>query len=123
MAPGGQDLAFAGDDLGARADDDVDPGLRIGIARFSDPLDRSVLDCHVGFDDAPMIDDQRVGDHRVHSTLGTRALRLPHAIADHLAAAKFDLIPVDGEILLHFDDQLGVGESHPVADRRAVHRA
>ena len=40
MAPGVQDLALAGDNFGARANDDVDPGLRIGIACFSDPLDR-----------------------------------------------------------------------------------
>ena len=35
-AAGGDDLAFAGDDLGARADDDVDVRLDVRIAGLAD---------------------------------------------------------------------------------------
>ena len=41
-AAGGQDLAFAGDDFGARADDDVDAGLDVGIAGLADAGDAAV---------------------------------------------------------------------------------
>src|SRR5262249_2706563 len=45
---------------------------------------------------------------------------LPHAVSNHLAAAKRDLIPVAREILLHFDQQLGVRQPNAVASRRPV---
>ena len=48
-------------------------------------------------------------------------LALPHAVADHLAAAELHLLAVGGEILLDLDEQLGVGEPHPVARGRAEH--
>ena len=73
-------------------------------------------------DDAPVIDDQGVGDDQIERAVAL-AWRgaLPHAIADDLAAAKLDFVTVDGEILLDFDDQLGVGQANPVAYGRAVH--
>ena len=43
-AAGGEDLALAGDDLGARPDDDVDAGLDVGIAGLADGGDAPVLD-------------------------------------------------------------------------------
>ncbi len=46
---------------------------------------------------------------------------LAHAVADHLAATELDLLAVDGEILLHLDPQVGVGEPHAVAGGRAEH--
>src|SRR5690606_9169710 len=87
----GQDLAFARDDLGARADHDVDAGLRVRVAGLADPRDAPVLDTDVGLDDAPPVDDQRVRDDGVDG-LVRRALTLPHAVADHLAAAELDLV-------------------------------
>ena len=48
-------------------------------------------------------------------------LRLAHAVADHLAAAELDLLAVDGAVVLDLDEQLGVGEPHPVAGGRAEH--
>jgi len=39
-----QDLAIARDDFGARADDDIDTGLNIRVARLADPGDPSVQD-------------------------------------------------------------------------------
>ena len=42
-----------------------DARLDVGIARLADRPDAAVLDADVGLDDAPVIDDQRVGDDRV----------------------------------------------------------
>ena len=50
-----------------------------------------------------------------------RRLRLPHAVADHLAAAELHLFAVGGEVLLDLDDELRVGEADPVAGRGAEH--
>ena len=48
-------------------------------------------------------------------------LALPHAIADHLAAAELDLLAVERAVGLDLEEELGVGEAHPVAGRRPVH--
>ncbi len=120
-AAGGDDLAFAGDRLGARPDDDVDAGLRVGIAGLADAGDAAVLQPDIGLHDAPMVDDQRVGDDGVDGAVGAAHLALAHAVADHLAAAELHLLAVGGEVLLHLDDQLGVGEANLVADGRAEH--
>ena len=57
-AAGGDDLAFAGDRLGRRADDDVDTRLGVlGIAGLTDAGDAAILDANVGLDDAPVIED------------------------------------------------------------------
>ena len=48
-------------------------------------------------------------------------LALPHAVADHLAAAELHLLAVGGEILLHLDDQVRIGEPHAVAGRWTKH--
>ena len=45
---------FAGDDLGARADDDVDAGLMSGFPALPMRGDAPVLDADVAFDDAPV---------------------------------------------------------------------
>ena len=71
-AAGGEDVAFAGDDFGARADDDIDAGLDVGVAGLADPADAPAGDRDVGLDDAPVIEDERVGDDGVHSTGRTR---------------------------------------------------
>ena len=117
----GDDLALAGDRLGAGADDDVDAGLGLGVAGLADGGDPAVLDADVGLDDAPVVEDQRVGDHGVDRPGGAGLLPLPHAVADHLAAAELDLLAVDRAVLLDLDDEVGVGEAHLVADRRPEH--
>ena len=71
-AAGGEDLALAGDHLGAGADDDVDAGLDVGIAGLADGGDAAVLEADVGLDDAPVIEDQRVGDDGVDRALPAR---------------------------------------------------
>jgi hypothetical protein len=65
-AAGGDDVAFAADDLGARADDDVHARLGVGVAGLADGHDAPALQADVGLDDAPVVDDQRVGQHAVH---------------------------------------------------------
>jgi hypothetical protein len=118
---GGENFSFAGDDLGAGADDDGDARLNVGIARFADGRDIAVLDADVGFDDAPVIQNQRIGDHSVDGALLIRDLRLAHAVADHLAAAELHLLAIDGEILFDLDDEIGVGQPHAIADGRPEH--
>ena len=70
---GGEDLAFAGDRLGAGADDDVDARLRVRIAGLADRGDAAVLQADIGLDDPPMIDDQRIGDDGVDGAFGARS--------------------------------------------------
>ena len=118
---GGEDAALAGDHLGARADDDVDAGLDVGVAGLADGGDAAVAQAHIGLDDAPVVEDQRVGDDGVDRTGGAGRLRLPHAVADHLAAAELHLLAVDGAVLLDLDDEVGVGQPDPVADGRPEH--
>ena len=120
-AAGGEDFSLAGDDLGARADDDGDAGLDIRIAGLADRGNFSVLEADVGLDDAPVVEDQRVGDDGVDRALRVGDLALAHAVADHLAAAELHLLAVDSKILLDFDDEVGVGEPHFVARRGAEH--
>ena len=118
---GGENLALAGDDFGARSDDDVDTGLDVRIARLADARDPAADDRDVGFDDAPMVDDERVGDDGVGGTLRARHLRLAHAVADHLAAAEFYLLAVDRQVALHHGPEIGVGKAHAVAGGGAEH--
>ena len=125
MPPAVTIIAFAGDDLGARADDDVDARLHVGVAGLADGGDAAVLDADVGLDDAPVVEDQRVGDHGVDRALGARALALRHAVADGLAAAELHFLAVaagaQGVVVLDLDHQVGVGQADAVADGRAEH--
>ena len=120
-AAGGEDLAFARDHLGAGTDDDGDAGLDVRIAGLADRGDEPVLQADVGFDDPPMVEDDGVGDDGVDGAARVGRLRLPHAVADHLAAAELHLFAVSGEILLDLDDEFRVGEANPVAGRGAEH--
>ena len=121
-AAGGDDAALAGDRFGPRPDHDVDAGLDIGVAGFADPADAAIADADIGFDDAPMVEDHGIGDDRVDGAVGARRLPLPHAVADDLAAAEFDLLAIDRAVALDLDDELGVGQAQPIAGRRPEHR-
>src|SRR5205823_19276 len=46
--------------------------------------------------------------------------RLPHPVAEHLAAAELRLLPRSGQIPLDEDEQLRVGQPNPVAHGRPV---
>ena len=116
-----EDLALARDDLRARADEDIDARLDLGIARLSDFRDAPVAQADIAFHDAPMVEHDHIGDDRIHGAIGAGGLRLAHAIANDLAAAEFHLFAIDGEILLDLDIERGVGEPHLVALRGAEH--
>ena len=120
-AAGGEDFSFAGDDLGTGTDNDGDARLDVGIAGLADGRDAALFQADVGFDDAPVVEDQRIGDDGVDRALLVGDLALPHAVADHLAAAEFHFLAVDGEILFDLDDQIGVGQPHAVAGGRPEH--
>ena len=112
-AAGGDDVPLAADDLGARADDDVDAALHVRVARLADGHDTPALEADVGLHDAPVVQDQRVGHDAIHRAFGARALRLRHAVADRLAAAELDFLAVAAGaqrvVLLDLDQQVGVG--------------
>ena len=99
----------------------VTSGWMSGLPALPMAAMRSSFEPDVGFDDAPVIEDQRIGDDGVDRALLVGDLALPHAVADHLAAAELHLLAVTAEILLHLDDDVGVGEPHPVAGGRAEH--
>ncbi len=117
----GEDPPLACDHFGAGADDDIDPVLNVGIARLANRRDQPVTDADIGFDDAPVIDDQRIGDDGIDRALRLGALRLAHPVADHLAAAEFHLFAGKREIFFPLHPELGIGEPHPVADGGAIH--
>ncbi|MNY40015.1 hypothetical protein D3C86_1747300 [compost metagenome] len=64
-AASGEDHAFTGDHFSAGADRDGDAGLDVRVAGLADAGDAPVLEADVGLDDAPVIDDQCVGDQGV----------------------------------------------------------
>ena len=117
-----QDAPFARDHLRPRADDDRDTGLRIRVARLADGMDAPVPQADIGLVDTRPVHDQRIGDDRIHRPACARHLRLPHPVADHLAAAELDLLAIDGQVTLDLDDQIGIGQPQPVARGRAIHR-
>ena len=120
-AAGGQDFALTGNDFGARSDDNIDVRLNVGIAGFTDFMDPPVQQRHIGLDDAPMVDDQRVGDHGVHRALRVGGLGLAHAVADYLAAAKSHFLAIGRQVAFHLHHQAGIGQTHPVTGGGAEH--
>ena len=48
-------------------------------------------------------------------------LALPHAVADHLAAAELHLLAVGREVALDLDHEIGVGKPDLVTRRRPEH--
>ena len=101
----------------------VDAGLDVGIAGLADRRDAAVLDADVALDDAPVIDDHRVGDDGVQRTVGSGELALPHAVADDLAAAELHLFAVVVKSLLDLDLRARCRPGEPVARGRAEHLA
>ena len=122
----GDDQVFTGDHFGGCADDKlrIDAVHRVGISGFADFHDAAVLDSDIGFDDAPMIEDDGVGDDQVERAMlaDSRMARaaLAHAVANHFAAAEGDFVAVVREVFFDFDDQIGVGQANAVAFGGAV---
>ena len=117
----GENFSFARDDVGAGADDDIHTGLDVRIASLADGGDVSFLDRHIGFHNAPMIDNKCIGNDSVGRTLLVGHLRLAHAVANDFSATEFHFLAIGREILLDFDDQIGVGKSYPVAGGGTEH--
>src|SRR5581483_7715516 len=120
-AAGGEDLALAGDGLRARPDDDVDARLDVRVAGLADGGDAPVPQADVRLDDARVVDDEGVGDDRIDGSFRARYLALPHAVADDFAAAELNLFAIDGQVLLHLDDKISIGEAHLVARGGSEH--
>ena len=122
MPPGGDDQAFARDHFGARRRSTiVDARLDVGIARLADACDPAVLDADVGLDDAPVIEDQRVGDHECRRPSAARAGSGPCRRGSPCRRRTSPPRRRRCESLLDLDDELGVGEPHAVARGRPEH--
>ena len=107
-----------------RADDEVgvDAVGDVGVAGAAERDDPAVADADVGPDDAPVVEDDRVGDDGVSAPSARVVRALGHRLADRLAAAEDRLLAAEGEVLLDLDPQVGVAEPDLVADGRAVER-
>ena len=62
---GREDAALSGDGFGARANNDIDTRLHIWVPGFAYPNNLTVFNANIRFNDAPVVQDQRVGDHRI----------------------------------------------------------
>src|SRR5262252_7533624 len=113
---GSDDLPFAGDHFSSWSNNYVNLRLHIGITGFTDTCNASIFNSNVSLHDSPMIENQRIGNHSIDGTLATRPLRLAHAIANDFPPSELHLVAVDREILLYFDDDVGVREAHLVAN-------
>src|SRR5437667_11563170 len=80
-----------------------------GITGLSYRSNPTVSDCNISLIYSGVIENQRVGNHQIRGTSGTGCFgRLPHTIADDLAAAELHLIAVDCPVRFDFDDELGI---------------
>ena len=63
----GDDVSFTGDDFGGDTDDHVFVNARhdVGIACFANANDTAIFDADVGFVDACVVNDERVGDDEI----------------------------------------------------------
>ena len=126
--PGGDDQMFAGDHLRACAHDQgrIDARHRVWIARLADLDNTPVSDTDVPFDNAPVVNNDRVGNHQIERASDASAAvsrgrtALPHTITDDFAAAEGDFIAVSGEVMFDLDNQFGVGQPQPVTGGRAI---
>src|SRR5258707_9050236 len=107
-AAGGDNPAFAGDRLGSRSDDYVDVRLHIGIAGFAYGGNTPVLDADIGFDNSPVIENERVGNDRINRALAAGTLRLTPALAGDFSAPAPHPPPLDREVPLHPPDEGGI---------------
>src|SRR5258707_63387 len=81
-------------------------GLDVGFAGLADGGDAAAANADIGLDDARVVDDDRVGDDRIDGALGAGTLALPHAVADHLAAAELHFLAIDRAVCFDLDDEL-----------------
>ena len=70
-AASGNDVAFTGDNFGARTNDDINTGLDIRVPGLTNGGNAAIPNADIGLDDAGIIKDQRVGDHGINRTIRT----------------------------------------------------
>ena len=119
----GDNLALTGDHFsrGTNHQFRINAGHRIRVACFAHFDNAPILNADITLDNAPVVDNQRIGNDKVeHPLIARGPATLPHPIADHLAATKGNLIAIDSEIFFNFDDQFGVGQPDAVAGGRAI---
>ena len=125
MPPAVTMRALAGDHLGGRADDHARrrrPLWMSGLPALPMPTMRPSLMPMSRLDDAPVVEDERVGDDEVERPSARVAgadWPMPSRIT--LPPPNFDLVAVASSIVaLDLDEQVGVREPDAVADGRAV---
>src|SRR5258708_38908271 len=111
---------FAGNDFSTRPDDDRYPRLNIRISGFSNSRNPAVLYPDVSFNDSGMVNDDSIRNDGVSRVL-RGPLRLAHPISNYFATAKLDLFPVNGEVLLNLNNEIGIGQPDSVSHGRAEH--
>src|SRR5215813_2560416 len=114
-ATGSNNLSFARDHLGSWSDDYADVRLHIGIPGFADCGNASVLNRDIGFHNAPVIQNERVRDHRINCAITAGTLRLTHAVTDYFPTSELNLFAVDRDALLHLDYEASVCKSQLIA--------
>jgi hypothetical protein len=114
------DQAVRHDRRRMRPDLELDPVADRRVAGPPDPDDPALLDSDVGLDDPDRwIDQKRPGDDGIQ--LGVRrAARLGHPRPERLPVAPDRLVAASLAVVGHLDPEVSVGQSHPVAGRRAI---
>ena len=124
-APSGHNHAFAADDFSAGANDDVNAGLGVWVASFADGCNAIAFEANVSFHNAPVVNDEGIGEHAIHGAFCIGALRLRHAIANGFAATKLHFFAVatglQSEIFFYLNNQVGVGQANSVTHSGAKH--
>ena len=120
----GKDEPLAGQGLGARANGHArgDAVHDVGVAGMADADDVAALNADVGLVDTRVVEHECVGDYQVQIAVGAGGGDgLAHAVAQRLAAAKLGLLAIGGQVALHLDDQVGIGQTNLVSDGGSVH--
>ncbi len=118
----GGDHAFAGDDRGTGADDDVDAVEGVGVAGPPYGVDAALADADGHLADAlDGVDDQHVADHDVAGLAERGGLEV-QSVAGGLAESGEEFVAGLLGVGLDADDESGVAENDAVAGPRAVHR-
>ena len=121
---GGDDIVDTGDLLGGAADQQAggDAGHGVRVARLADTDNAAVAHADIGLDDAgDRVDDGGAIDNDVEDAVAGRRIGVdPLAIAQVLAGADDEFMPVDGVVVLDLDQQFDISETDDVALGRAV---
>ena len=120
-APRRENSPFARNNLSSWSYDDINVRLCVGISRLPDRCNASIAHGNVCFVYSSVIKDQRIGDNSIRRPLRAGALGLPHTIADHFAAAEFDLFTIGRKIAFHLDNDFCIGKTNFIACCWTIH--